>query len=89
MSSPSLKDLPKVAFDLKNQLEGFNPDNMKKADTNEKIILPTAEGIITYLIIQIINTIYQSLFIFYIDRLKCLYQFSVRLKPKPYKKNIY
>lgn len=44
MSSPSLKDLPKVAFDLKNQLEGFNPDNMKKADTNEKIILPTAEG---------------------------------------------
>lgn len=44
MSSPSLKDLPKVAFDLKSQLEGFNPDNMKKADTNEKIILPTAEG---------------------------------------------
>lgn len=44
MSSPSLKDLPKVAFDLKSQLEGFNPDNMKKADTNEKIVLPTAEG---------------------------------------------
>jgi len=44
MSSPSLKDLPKVAFDLKSELEGFNPDNMKKADTNEKIILPTAEG---------------------------------------------
>lgn len=46
MSSPSLKDLPKVAFDLKSELEGFNPDNMKKADTNEKIILPTAAGII-------------------------------------------
>lgn len=44
MSSPLLKDLPKVALDLKSQLEGFNPDNMKKADTNEKIILPTAEG---------------------------------------------
>lgn len=54
MSSPSLKDLPKVAFDLKSQLEGFNPDNMKKADTNEKIILPTAAGIIInhYLIID-------------------------------------
>uniref|UniRef100_A0A2S2Q064 Thymosin beta n=1 Tax=Sipha flava TaxID=143950 RepID=A0A2S2Q064_9HEMI len=45
MSSPLLKDLPKVAFDLKSQLEGFNPDNMKKADTNEKIILPTAEDV--------------------------------------------
>lgn len=44
MSSPLLKDLPKVAVDLKSQLEGFNPDNMKKADTNEKIVLPTAEG---------------------------------------------
>jgi len=52
---------------------------MKKADTNEKIILPTAEGNFTYLIIKIINTIYQSLFISYIDRLKCLYQFSVRM----------
>ncbi|VVC24196.1 Hypothetical protein CINCED_3A005418 [Cinara cedri] len=45
MSSPSLKDLPKVAYDLKSQLEGFNPDNMKKADTNEKIILPTAADV--------------------------------------------
>lgn len=46
--SPSLKDLPKVAFDLKSELEGFNTDNMKKADTNEKIVLPTAEGINKY-----------------------------------------
>lgn len=44
MSSPSLKDLPKVSFDLKNQLEGFNPDQMKNVDTNEKVILPTAAG---------------------------------------------
>lgn len=42
--SPSLKDLPKVAVDLKSQLEGFNHDNMKKASTNEKNILPSAEG---------------------------------------------
>lgn len=49
MSSPSLKDLPKVAFDLKSQLEGFDPENMKKANTNEKIILPTAAGIHLFL----------------------------------------
>ena len=42
--SPSLKDLPKVAVDLKSQLEGFNPDNMKRASTTEKNVLPTAEG---------------------------------------------
>jgi len=44
MSSPSLKDLPKVSFDLKNQLEGFKPDQMKNVDTNEKVVLPTAAG---------------------------------------------
>lgn len=40
-TTASPKNLPN---DLKNQLEGFNPDKMKKADTAEKIVLPTAEG---------------------------------------------
>jgi hypothetical protein len=47
--SPSLKDLPKVAVDLKSQLEGFNPENMKAVETAEKNILPTAQG---YLLIK-------------------------------------
>lgn len=42
MTAPaSPKNLPN---ELKSQLEGFNPDKMKKADTTEKIVLPTAEG---------------------------------------------
>lgn len=42
MSSPSS---PKnLRDDIKSELEGFNVDNMKKTDTKEKIILPTAEG---------------------------------------------
>lgn len=44
MSSPSLKDLPKVALDLKSELEGFNHGCMKKAATAEKNVLPSAEG---------------------------------------------
>jgi hypothetical protein len=42
--SPSLKDLPKVNLDLKSELEGFKTGNMKKAETQEKNVLPTAEG---------------------------------------------
>lgn len=42
--APSLKDLPRVAVDLKSELEGFKPGNLKNADTQEKIILPSAEG---------------------------------------------
>lgn len=42
--SPSLKDLPKVAVDLKSQLEGFKSDNLKPSETQEKNVLPTAEG---------------------------------------------
>lgn len=41
---PPLKDLPKVAGDLKNELEGFKTTCLKNTDTQEKIILPTAEG---------------------------------------------
>lgn len=46
--SPSLKDLPKVADDLKSQLEGFKHDGMKHAATHEKNILPTADGEISF-----------------------------------------
>ena len=42
--SPSLKNLPKVAVDLKSELEGFDPSCMKKAATTEKNVLPSAEG---------------------------------------------
>jgi len=56
MSSPSLKDLPKVALDLKSELEGFNHGCMKKAATAEKNVLPSAEGI------WISNHIFQLLY---------------------------
>lgn len=42
--SPALKDLPKVSDDLKTQLEAFNHEQMKHANTKEKFILPSAEG---------------------------------------------
>nr|XP_013189527.1 unnamed protein product [Amyelois transitella] len=45
--APSLKDLPKVATDLKSQLEGFNTSCLKDVDTNEKIVLPSAEDVAT------------------------------------------
>lgn len=41
---PALKDLPKVAGDLKNELEGFKSSNLKHAEAQEKIVLPSAEG---------------------------------------------
>lgn len=44
MSSPALKDLPRVDETLKSQLEGFNPEKLKDVDTQEKVVLPTAEG---------------------------------------------
>jgi len=44
-ATEQLKDLPKVAPDLKTELEGFKTDSMKKADTQEKIVLPSAEDI--------------------------------------------
>lgn len=44
LSSPALKDLPKVAGDLKGELEGFKPSSLKNADTHEKMILPSAQG---------------------------------------------
>lgn len=50
MSAPKLEDLPKVADDLKSQLEGFTTDKLKEAHTQEKIVLPTAEGMFLTLI---------------------------------------
>lgn len=43
---PALKDLPRVAGDLKGELEGFKTSSLKNADTQEKIVLPSAEGIL-------------------------------------------
>ncbi|XP_066138078.1 thymosin beta isoform X5 [Euwallacea fornicatus] len=42
---PALKDLPKVAGDLKTELEGFSSSKLKNAETQEKIILPSAEDV--------------------------------------------
>lgn len=44
--APALKDLPKVAVDLKSQLEGFNTSCLRDVDTNEKIVLPSAQGML-------------------------------------------
>ena len=44
MAETALKDLPKVDASLKNQLEGFTPDKLKNAQTEEKVALPTKEG---------------------------------------------
>jgi hypothetical protein len=44
MAAPALKDLPKVAVDLKSQLESFSPTTLNHANTEEKVILPTADG---------------------------------------------
>lgn len=41
---PALKDLPRVSGDFKGELEGFKTSSLKTADTQEKIILPSAEG---------------------------------------------
>lgn len=39
-----MKDLPRVEATLKSQLEEFNPKKLKDVATEEKIVLPTAEG---------------------------------------------
>jgi len=44
-SAPTLENLPKVDADLKSELEKFKPELMKKASTQEKSILPTAEDV--------------------------------------------
>lgn len=52
-AAPALKDLPRVAGDLKSELEGFKTDNLKNADTQEKIVLPSAEGMLINVIVCI------------------------------------
>lgn len=42
--APALKDLPRVAGDFKSELEGFKPGSLKNTDTQEKMVLPSAEG---------------------------------------------
>lgn len=44
-TATTLKDYKKVGADLKTQLESFNTGNLSKADTQEKIVLPTAEDV--------------------------------------------
>uniref|UniRef100_A0ABD2VXY6 Thymosin beta n=1 Tax=Trichogramma kaykai TaxID=54128 RepID=A0ABD2VXY6_9HYME len=44
-TSPSLKNLPKVAVDLKSELEGFDHSNMKRAEVKVKNVLPSAEDL--------------------------------------------
>ncbi|KAK4297959.1 hypothetical protein Pmani_029650 [Petrolisthes manimaculis] len=44
-AADKLKDLPKVDSVLKEQLEGFSPDKLKKTDTSEKTALPTKEDV--------------------------------------------
>lgn len=66
--SPSLKDLPKVAVDLKSQLEGFNFQCLKDVDTNEKNVLPSAQGNL--------HCVYFMLFcVFFVDNITYLLLF--------------
>lgn len=62
MSAPGINELPKVATDFKSELEGFKVDQLKNTDTNEKIVLPTAEG--KFITNQ--STFFYCLFIFII-----------------------
>lgn len=44
MATPALKDLPKVDETLKSQLEGFSTNRLSHTETQEKVVLPSAEG---------------------------------------------
>ena len=44
VQTPKLEDLPKVAENLKSQLEQFNQGALKDVETQEKVVLPTSEG---------------------------------------------
>lgn len=63
MAAPALKDLPKVATDLKSQLEGFDQDKLKNASTQEKVVLPTAEGMFYLNFMIILNFFFIYLFL--------------------------
>ena len=59
VQTPKLEDLPKVAENLKSQLEQFNQGALKDVETQEKVVLPTAEGdyiiFLIFFCIQITN----------------------------------
>jgi len=57
VQTPKLEDLPKVAENLKSQLEHFNTGALKDVETQEKVVLPTAEG--DYIFSQRIFCIHQ------------------------------
>ena len=42
--SPKLEDLPKVDPSLKSELTTFAASQLKHAETQEKVVLPTKEG---------------------------------------------
>ena len=44
VQSPTLADLPKVQSDLKSQLEQFDSQCLKNIESQEKNVLPTAQG---------------------------------------------
>ncbi|XP_008487563.1 thymosin beta-like [Diaphorina citri] len=47
MAAPALKDLPKVAEDLKSQLETFDSSKkLNNTETLEKNVLPTKEDVL-------------------------------------------
>ena len=64
-ATPALKDLPKVPDTLKTQLEGFNHEQMKHASTQERNVLPSAEGTkVSFLdIVIVIRNFYDRVFL--------------------------
>lgn len=48
MATPALKDLPKVDESLKSQLEGFSTNRLSHTETQEKVVLPSAEGELSF-----------------------------------------
>uniref|UniRef100_A0A0K8RJY2 Putative ciboulot n=1 Tax=Ixodes ricinus TaxID=34613 RepID=A0A0K8RJY2_IXORI len=45
MSSPSKENLPKVADEIQQELFSFKASNLKHAETQEKVTLPSKEDI--------------------------------------------
>lgn len=49
MSSPTKEELPKIADSLKSELESEH--HLKHQQVNEKIVLPTKQGIVIVIVI--------------------------------------
>ena len=52
MSSPTKEELPKIADSLKSELESEH--HLKHQQVNEKIVLPTKQGIVIVIVIVIV-----------------------------------